>query len=409
MNSFSMNIVSAATFIFWTSFSFVAYTFVGYPLLVAALSRLRPRAIRRSAPDDEYSPRVSMIIAARNEERDLPAKFQNITELDYPRDRLEVIVVSDNSTDRTDDIAREWAANAPHDLKVRVLRQPERLGKTAAQNAAVEISDGEILLFSDATTLYRPDVLRAILPNFFDASVGCVAGRLIYVDPASSNVGSGARSYWGYETFLKRCESRIGSLIGTSGCLYAVRRANYVALPHEAGSDFVIATVMAEQGLRTIYEPDAICTEETNRRARPEFQMRVRVMTQTFADLWRHRAMLHPLRSGFYAVQLLSHKVLRYLVPFFLLTIFAASTLLAPKSVFYFIFFMAQGGFYLLAALGWLLERAGARNKLLALPYYFVLANLASLVALTQFARGERYQRWETVRESRSESPAECA
>lgn len=396
---------SAAIFIFWISLTLVAYAFVGYPILLAALSRLRPRPIHRSTPQDGYLPRVSMIIAARNEERDLPAKFQNILKLDYPRDCLEVIVVSDNSTDRTDDIAREWAANAPHDLKVIIFRQPKRLGKTAAQNAAVEMSDGEILLFSDATTLYRSEVLRAMIPNFFDPSVGCVAGRLVYVDPTHSNVGSGARSYWGYETFLKRCESRLGSLIGTSGCLYAVRRANYIELPHEAGSDFVIATVMAEQGLRTIYEPDAICTEETNRRARPEFQMRVRVMTQTFADLWRHRAMLNPLRSGFYAVQLLSHKVLRYLVPYFLLGIFIASALLAPKSIFYLVFLIAQCSFYLMAAVGWLLERTGARNKLLALPYYFVLANLALVLALCEFARGERYQRWETVRES----PAECA
>ena len=159
------------------------------------------------------------------------------------------------------------------------------------------MSSGEVILFSDATTLYDARVLRAMTPNFADSSVGCVAGRLVYVDPSSSAVGSGAKSYWGYETFLKTHESRVCSLIGASGCLYAVRRAAYVPLYEEACSDFIIATKMVEQGLRAVYEPDAVCTEETNRRADKELRMRVRVIAQTFTDLWRYRAMMNPLRS----------------------------------------------------------------------------------------------------------------
>ena len=161
--------------------------------------------------------------------------------------------------------------------------------------------------------------MRVMMPNFADPTVGCVAGRLIYVDPSRSSVGQGARSYWEYETFLKRHESRACSLIGASGCLYAVRRTAYRPLYNEACSDFLIATVMVEQGLRAVFEPEAVCTEETNHRADRELRMRVRVITQTFTDLWRHRAMMNPLRSGFYAVELLSHKVMRYLVPFFLI------------------------------------------------------------------------------------------
>jgi cellulose synthase/poly-beta-1,6-N-acetylglucosamine synthase-like glycosyltransferase len=160
-----------------------------------------------------------------------------------------------------------------------------------------------------------------MMPSFADSTVGCVAGRLIYVDPMDSRVGRGARSYWSYETFLKKHESRIFSLIGASGCLYAVRRSAYVTLYPEACSDFIIATKMVEQNLRAIYEPNAVCTEETNRQSDKELKMRVRVIAQTFSDLWRHRAMMNPFRSGFYAVQLLSHKVMRYLVPFFLMAI----------------------------------------------------------------------------------------
>ncbi|HEX8179982.1 MAG TPA: glycosyltransferase family 2 protein [Pyrinomonadaceae bacterium] len=379
-----------AQIVFWLSVAALGYTYVGYPLLLIVLSRLRPRTVKRA----EQTPTVSVIITAYNEERDLAAKLENTLALDYPRELLEVIVASDCSTDRTDEIARSFATRG-----VRLLRQPERLGKTAAQNAAVAEAHGDIILFSDATTHYQPDVLRVMMPSFADPSVGCVGGQLIYVDPAQSNVGRGARSYWGYETLLKQHESRICSLIGVSGCLYAVRRAAYVPLYNEACSDFIIATKMVEQGLRTIYEPAAVCTEETHQRADKELSMRVRIITQTYTDLWRHRAMMNPFRSGFYAVQLLSHKVARYLVPVLLLLLFSTAALLAPRSLFYAVMFGAQVCFYLAASAAWALERAGVRLRLLALPHYFVLANLASLLAFYKFVRGERYARWETVRE----------
>jgi len=281
---------------------------------------------------------------------------------------------------------------------VRLHRQTERLGKTAAQNSAVEKAHGEIVIFSDATSHYQPDVIRTLMPNFADPTVGCVAGRLVYVDPADSRVGRGARSYWNYETFLKKHESQACSLIGASGCLYAVRKAAYVPLYHEACSDFIIATKMVEQKLRAVYEPNAVCTEETNQRSDAELKMRVRVIAQTFTDLWRHRSMLNPFRSGFYAVQLFSHKVMRYLVPFFLIALFAASTVLAPGALIYRLMFVAQFAGYACALLAWLLEKAGIRSRLLALPQYFVLANLASLIACYQFIRGERYARWEPIR-----------
>ncbi|HEX5707278.1 MAG TPA: glycosyltransferase family 2 protein [Pyrinomonadaceae bacterium] len=385
-----MSFYRAMEVVFWASAAALLYAHVGYPLLVALVSRLRPREVRRA----EVAPDVSVVITAYNEERDLAAKLENTLALDYPSDKLEIIVASDCSSDRTDEIARSFAPRG-----VRLHRQSERLGKTAAQNAAVELARGEVILFSDATTLYDPQVLRAMLPNFADSSVGCVAGRLVYVDPAGSGVGRGARSYWGYETFIKRHESRASSLIGVSGCLYAVRRSAYVPLPHEACSDFMIATKMVEQGLRAVYEPAAFCTEETNRRTDKELRMRVRVITQTFSDLWQNRAMLNPARSGFYAIQLLSHKVLRYLVPLFLLAAFTTSAALATRSLFYMAAFAAQLAFYTAALAGWLLERAGRRVRLLALPHYFVLANLASLVAFYKFLTGERYARWEPIRE----------
>lgn len=377
--------------VFWLGTVALFYTYIGYPILLAVMSCLRPRLVHRA----NITPAVTMIIAAYNEECDLAAKLENTLALDYPPELLDVIVASDCSSDRTDDIAREFAGR-----NVRLHRQTERLGKTAAQNAAVEQATGEIVLFSDATTLYNSDVLRVLMPNFADTSVGCATGRVAYVDAAQSSVGHGTRSYWSYEFLLKKHESNVCSLIGVCGCLYAVRRSAYIPLYPEACSDFIIATKMVEQGLRAVYEPEAVCTEETNQKTDKELKTRVRIITQTFSDLWRSRSMMNPFRSGFYAIELLSHKVMRYLVPLFLIAVLVTSVWLAPHSIAFAIVLAGQTAFYGSAALAWMLERLGFHNRLLAIPQYFVLANLASLIAFYKFLSGERYVRWEPIRAS---------
>jgi len=385
-----MVILTAAEVILWVSIGALFYTYAGYPLLLAILGRLHSKPVQRA----EWTPTVTLIIAAYNEERDLAAKLENSLLLDYPKSSLEIIVTSDCSSDRTDEIAKSFANQG-----VRLHRQSQRLGKTAAQNAAVEQARGEIILFSDATTQYQPDVLRLMMPSFADASVGCVTGQVVYKSSADSTVGQGTRSYWNYEFLLKKQESSIGSLIGVCGCMYAVRKSAYVPLYHEACSDFLIATTMARQGLRAIYEPSAVCSEEPNAEANKELAVRVRIITQTFADLWRNRDMLNPLRHGFYAVQLLSHKVMRYLAPAFLLTILLLSGLLASQNTLYAIVFGAQVVFYSIAAISWVFERMGIRVPGLVLPQYFVITNLASLLAFIKLIRGERYVKWEPLRE----------
>ena len=380
-----------ALIIFGFALAALFYTYFGYPLFVYLYSRLRPRAIKRAV----FEPSVSLIITAYNEERDLYAKLVNTLQIEYPAEKLEIIVASDCSSDKTDEIAGEFAEHG-----VKLYRQTERRGKTSAQNMAVEKAGGEIILFSDATTVYQPDVLRAMLPNFADQTIGCVAGKLIYVDASGSAVGSGARSYWNYETFLKESESRACSLIGVSGCLYAVRKSAYKSMYPEACSDFLIAVSLYEQGFRTVYEQNAVCTEETNQRADKELQMRVRIISQTFTDLWRNRSMLNPLKSGFYAVELVSHKVFRYAVPVFLLLILLSSAVLVFSSTLFTLIFALQIAFYLSAGAAWILQKSGKPAGLLSIPLYFVLANLASLVGFYRFLRGERLTHWETTREA---------
>lgn len=367
----------------------LAYVYVGYPALVYLIARLAGRPVRKSSLETT----ITIIITAFNEEATLPAKLENTLAIDYPADKLEIIVASDGSTDRTDAIAREYS-----DRGVKLVRREGRAGKTETQNLAVTEATGDIILFSDATTAYAPDILNEIAPNFADESVGCVAGKLVYVDPTASDVGKGAKNYWGYEVFLRQNESRACSLIGTSGCLYAVRRSAYVPMYSEACSDFLICTSVYRQGMRTVFEPAAVCFEETNRNSEKEFQMRVRISSQTFSDLWKNRDMLNPAKSGFFAVQLISHKLMRYCVPAFLLLIFVSSGLLAWNSRAFAALFVAQIAFYLLGFLTRVLEAKGMRLGLLAFPHYFLLANISSAVGFYKFLRGERFVRWEPIR-----------
>lgn len=378
--------------VFWVCMGTLAYVYAGYPLLVYLYSRLSAETTRRT----DVEPHVTVLITAFNEEAAIREKLENTLQIDYPAEKLEILVASDGSTDGTDDIVKGFA-----DRGVKLFRQEGRVGKTTTQNNAVERASGEIVLFSDATTMYNADVFRLLLPAFADETVGCVAGRLVYVDDKRTTVGKGVQSYWGYETFIKMAESRACSLIGASGCLYAVRKAAYRPMYAEACSDFLICTTLYRQGMRSVFAPDAVCFEDTNHRSDDELRMRVRVISQTFTDLWRNRDMLNPFKSGFFAVQLLSHKLLRYAVPFLLLLVFISSIFLAGDHPFYVLMLAAQVMFYALALSGWLLERMGRRLSLLAMPLYFVLANLASVVAFYKFLRGETYARWEPIRQGR--------
>ncbi len=376
--------------IFFGSLAAVVYAYAGYPVLVALLARVVGRPVRQS----DATPRLSVVVAARNEERDIAAKLENTLGLDYPRDAIEIVVVSDGSTDRTDEIVRAFEPRG-----VRLVRQEPRLGKTAAQNLAVRHAAGEIVVFSDATTRYEPDALRKIVRPFADPTVGCVAGQLVYVDgDAETAVGRGCRSYWSYEKLIKGAESRLFSLIGVSGCLYAVRRASYRPIDDDMSSDFVIASEIYDRGLRTVYDPEAVAIESTNSRGGDEFRMRVRVIEQTYGALWRYRRLLNPLRHPVFAFEMISHKVMRYAVPLFLLLALAANAALVGSGDLYRVALAAQVAFYVIALGVWPLERRGLAMGPLALPYYFVLANAASVAAMVKFVRGEGHVTWEPVR-----------
>lgn len=388
-----MSFARTSEVVFWLNAGAIFYVYIGYPVLVYLLGLIR------SLPPQKNTivPTVTIIITAYNEELHILEKLENTLRIDYPREKLQIIVASDCSNDTTDEIVSSF-----RDQGVMLVRQPVRHGKTSAQNLAVESAVGDILLFSDATTMYGSDVLQKLLPAFADSSVGCVTGSLVYVDSTDSNVGSGAKSYWNYESSLRRGESNVCSLVGASGCMYAVRRSAYKPMYPEACSDFLIASVVFRQGMRTVFEPDAVCTEETNREYKKELKMRVRVIAQTLFDLWKNKDLFNPVKFGFYSIALFSHKLLRYLLPFFFFGLFVSCAIASYYSVFYLGVLILQSLFFMAAFAGWILDRLNYKLGPFSLPFYFVMTHIASILGWYKFLRGERYSFWEPARENAS-------
>jgi cellulose synthase/poly-beta-1,6-N-acetylglucosamine synthase-like glycosyltransferase len=385
--------------IFWASLAAVAWTYAGYPLLLLALARLRPRTPAPQAPAETppLCPTVTIIIAAYNEEKAIRDKLESTLALDYPPEKLEVIVASDNSTDRTHDIVRELAPRG-----VRLVVLPERAGKTAAQNLAAAAAKGEVLIFTDATTELDRDSVRGLSACFADPRVGCAGAELEYLSQGGSAVGKGGGLYWRYERRVKELEAAVSTLIGVSGCLYAVRASAYRPIEPDLISDFVIAGDVYQRGFITVYGAGTVSSEKTHEETGKEFEMRVRVIVRTLNALVRRARMLNPLRYGFFSFQLFSHKVLRYLVPELLIAIFASGLWLAlvggAAAPIYRALTLAQLALYLAATVGWLRQRLGLRLPFVHVPFYFVVVNLAALWALVLYLRGERKVTWTTVR-----------
>jgi cellulose synthase/poly-beta-1,6-N-acetylglucosamine synthase-like glycosyltransferase len=382
-------VTAAATTVFWTFAAILAYVYVLYPIVVRALASVAGRPVRRSA---DTRPTVTVLITAYNEEKGIAAKIDNVLALDYPPELLDVIVVSDASSDGTDSAVRAYGSP-----RVQLLRVEGRVGKTACQNAAVLHARGEIVVFTDATTHIRPDAVAAMVANFADGEVGCVAGLLIYQGKGENLTAAGGVSYWSYEVALRSAESRLGTLIGVSGCLYAVRRSAYRPIAAGLISDFVIAMRMREQGLRTILEPRAVCYEETLERSGQELSMRVRVAVRSINALVGERRLLNPLSDPFFAWQLWSHKLLRYASPYCLLMTLVSAAALAANPLYRLAFF-CQILLIGAGALGFLLQLSARELGVLSKPYYFLLTNLASAIATIRYARGERMVTWNPIR-----------
>jgi cellulose synthase/poly-beta-1,6-N-acetylglucosamine synthase-like glycosyltransferase len=370
-----------AEIVLWVSFGTVAYVYLGYPLTLLALRRRKPTPM----PGGDL-PHVTVLIAAHNEAAQIAATVRNKLEQDYPPDKLEVVVISDGSVDGTDDLVRAVGSG-----QVTLLRQEPRRGKTLALNRGVEAAQGEILVFSDANSVYASETVRRLTAAFEDPTVGYATGQLIYQDPGQTAVGSGSGMYIRYENWLRRLETAAGSVVGVNGGVDAVRKRLYRPMRADHLPDFILPLRVVEQGYRVVYCDDAVSHEEALGHQDAEYRMRVRVSLRALHALSEMKHLLNP-RYGRFAIQLLVHKVLRYLLFVPLALAFAANLLLIGSKP-YAILFWIQLAAYSLAAVGWL-SGGRIRFKPVFVPFYFCLINFAAGAALVRFLRGERQVLW---------------
>lgn len=368
--------------VFWTSIALVVHVYLGYPLSLFLLSRRRLRARSESR-----TPRISILIAAHNEEEEIGGTIQNKLELDYPPDQVEIIVVSDGSVDRTDEIARSFEPRG-----VRFLRQEPRQGKTAALNRARAEASGEILLVSDANSRWDRSAARRLVEAFEDPSVGYATGTLMYLNPGDAPSAASCGAYMRYENWLRGLETRIGSIVGVNGGIDAVRRDLYQPMRADQIPDFILPLNVAEAGSRVIYVPDALAYEHALARSRDELRMRVRVSLRSLRALVEKRHLLSP-RFGRLAYQLLVHKVLRYAL-FVPLIVALVSNALLWWHPFYRVLLVAQIACYAGALLGWALEESPV-GALLRLPTFFLVTNVGAALAVAKLLRGERQVQWQ--------------
>ena len=377
----------------------IVYTYVGYPVLILLIGA----CYRRRSPNLEYCPTISVLIAAHNEAASIGRKIEQTLALDYPTDKLEIIVSSDCSTDGTDEIVRSF-----RDRGVRLIQAKKWRGKTAAQNDGVKRARGEIIVFSDATTTYHPQVLRYLAANYQDKKVGAVTGRNHYFDlNQSSPTGLGSAAFWNYENIIKTMQSRIHTLSGCVGSIYSVRKSVYTRLRDDIISDLVQPLWVIQKGYRVIFESRAWAYEQSTTTTAQEFKMRVRVVTRGMRGLLSVPELLKPWKYAWITFQLFSHKMMRWMVPFFLIGVLVSS-LLASDAPWVRALLALQVAFYVVALLSIRIPLHRI-SKVLGIPLYFCTLNAAALISFVELMRGRKYVIWNPVRKDLERSPAASA
>lgn len=373
---------------FWVCFGLVTYIYVGYFTGVLLLAPI----MRRDVIKADVTPNISVVISAFNEEREIERTVVNKLSQNYPSERLEVIVVSDGSTDRTDEIVRGLVDRSEGRLKL--LRQEPRQGKTQALNMAIEHASAEIVVFADANSIYSPGAIRSLVRSFADPSVGYVTGQIVYTNPTGSGVGAGTGSYMSYENTLRKYETKLGSIVGVDGGIDAIRRAIYVPMRADQLPDFVLPLSVVEQGKRVVYEPDAVVYEPALSDAVNEFRMRVRVSLRAMWALYDKRRLLNPMNGPLFAWQLMSHKGFRYGAFLPLLGLLVSNVMVVKQHPFYAWFLGVQIVAYTLAIMGHFLRHASWVVAKMLTPYYFLIVNAACALSFWKFLRGQKIVLW---------------
>ena len=386
--------------IFWILFLIVFYTFAGYAILLSVLLFFKRHFSGRKADtpvEIDSLPRVCMFVTAFNEADYIKIKVKNMTELDYPAEKMQILWITDGSDDGTPEMLKKYSGMEVHHL-------PERNGKIHAMNRGMQFVDAPIVIFSDSNTVLCPEAVMIIVHTFTDSKVGCIAGEKRVLSKESDNAaGSGENLYWKFESWVKRMDSELNSAVGAVGELFAIRTSLFEEVENDTIlDDFVISLRIAEKGFRIAYTPDAYAMETASVNVAEELKRKVRIAAGGLQTIMRLKGLLNPFRYGILSLQYISHKVLRWTIaPIALFCLPVVNFLIflgKSESVgytFYSDFLYFQAFMYLLALMGWMLERKKIRFKLLFVPYYFTAINYASLRGWVRFLRGKQSVNWE--------------
>jgi cellulose synthase/poly-beta-1,6-N-acetylglucosamine synthase-like glycosyltransferase len=374
--------------IFWVSVLILFYTYAGYPVLLMAAAAIFRRPVKK---DEGNLPKVSLVISVYNEERVIRERLENALSQDYPAEKYEILVASDGSTDKTHSIV-----NSFNDSRIRLIVQEDRLGKTAALNSAVPQALGDVIVFTDANSMYDRGAIRAMMQNFADSSVGCVTGETRLVNPEGSAIGKNEIAYYSYDTMLKVSESNIGSTVGADGAIFAIRKELYQPLDPSLINDFVIPLQVVSKGYRVVYEPKAFLYEATATPLKGGFSRRVRIINRALFGAFTVPSVFNPRKVGFFALQIISRKLLRWTAPVFLILALLSNFGLLGITV-YRVTLFAQILFYS-AALAYPLFGSRVNRRIFSFPFYFCHGNTAALVAFIKFLLRQRIVVWEPLR-----------
>jgi cellulose synthase/poly-beta-1,6-N-acetylglucosamine synthase-like glycosyltransferase len=385
---------------YWLMFAGIGltlYVYIGYPLLLWMITRFYRKQHSQS---ESFNQAVTLIVSCYNEADVIQEKIDNSLAIDYPPDRFEVIFVSDGSTDGTDDLI-----NSCQDPRIKLIRQEGRLGKTSGLNLAVPQSTGKITVFSDANAMYQPDAVKKLVRNFASPDIGYVVGAALYTDGDASAAAESENNYWKYELALKEMESDLHSVVGGDGAIYAIRKHLYQTLDARDINDFVNPLQIIAQGYRGLFDPEAQCLEETANNFKKEARRKERIVNRSFRGLMKVKQVLNPLRFGIFSWQVISHKLLRWLVPVFLLFIATGSILLSygDETIFRW-FYILETLFLWLAIIGYIKQHQAHIHPVFFYPFYFLMVNYYSLIGILRALSGDIQVTWSSPRESIEET-----
>jgi cellulose synthase/poly-beta-1,6-N-acetylglucosamine synthase-like glycosyltransferase len=383
---------------FWILAGIIFYTYLGYGVLVIVLGRIKDfRCGKQRIFPDAYEPQTTLLFAAFNEAEWLKKKIENSLNLDYPPDKLKIMVITDGSNDGSEEIIEK-------NPRIIHLHEAERQGKMAAINRAMKFVDTEIVIFSDANTMLNRKAIRELISFFRDPAVGCVSGeKRVCTRGRNEAASAGEGTYWRYESLIKKWEARLGSCIGAAGELFAIRTDLFMKVQEDTLiDDFVISMRIALKGCRIQYAPEAYAMETASADISEEFKRKIRIAAGNLQSILRMPELLNVFQHGMLTFQYISHKFLRsFVVPFCLIALIPLNLFLMTEGgALYILLFILQAVFYLAATAGYLLQKRRLAFNLFFIPLYITVMNISAVVGFSRYLRGRQSVLWEKAARS---------